>query len=264
MVELSPLNTYAIENKLVLWRTRPNVRGLALCGHIGSSELGLLERAFDHGERDGFATPCDFIIDARRLRGLDSELYEALAGAVRCRLPAIQRQVRRHAVVRPAGLLGGAVSGFFVALDAGLEWRVFTDQAPALAWFGAPRPAVLAAHLDQLVARLTSGARLVDRVRDTLHAADRGAARLTEVSRALGVSPRSLQRALRELGTSFRDEVYRTRADTSRQLLRDTDDKIATIARRLGFSSEANFITFFRRTTGESPAAWRRRNCDVV
>jgi len=262
-VELSRLGTSTIADKVLLWRAHPKLCGLALRGHIGSSELRVLEHAFDLRERNGIETPCDFIVDARRMRGLDSELYEDLMHAVRRRLPDVQRRVRRHALVRPDGMLGGAVSGFFVALDAALEWRVFTDHASALAWFGAPRPEELAARIDQLT-ELTPVERLVDRMRGTLVASDRGPARLDDVSRVLGVSPRSLQRALRELGTSFRDEVHRTRAATGRQVLRETDDKIAAIAHRLGFSSEANFITFFRRTTGESPAAWRRRSRDVV
>jgi AraC-like DNA-binding protein len=251
---------YATDDKLMMWCMRPELCGLVLWGHMGFSEMRLLERVFDNGEHSGIATPCDFVLDARRLRGLDSELYEGLVHAAGRRLPDIRRRVRRQALLRPDGLLGGAVSGFYVALGVELEWRVFTDLAPALAWLEEPHPAALAAGLDRLVAEAASRSTLIDRVREALVAGHRGAMLLGDVSRSLGVSPRSLQRVLRDLGTSFRDEVRRARVDIATKLLLETDHKIATIGDRLGFSSEANFITFFRRTTGESPAVWRRRN----
>jgi AraC-like DNA-binding protein len=252
---------YATDDNVMTWCTRPDLCGLALWGHLGFSEMHLLERTFESGARNGIATPCDFVLDARRLRGLDSDLYEGLAHAARCGLPAIRRRVRRQALLRPAGLLGGVVSGFYVALGSELEWRVFTDLAPALAWFEESQPVALAAGLDRLVEEAVSRTRLIVRVREAL-AAGHGRAVLADVSRSLGVSPRSLQRALRELGTSFRDEVYRARIATSKKLLLETDHKIATIGHRLGFSNESNFITFFGRITGESPAAWRRRHRD--
>ena len=40
--------------------------------------------------------------------------------------------------------------------------------------------------------------------------------------------------------------------------LRDTDAKVADVAREVGYESEAAFSRAFHRTVGESPAAWRR------
>jgi AraC-like DNA-binding protein len=255
---------YATGDNLMMWCTRPDLCGLVLWGRMSVAELRLLERVFDSAGADsGIATPCDFVLDARRLHGLDSDLYDALARAAVRRRVDIQRCVRRQAVLRSAGLIGGAVSGLYVGLDAAIEWRVFTELAPALVWLDEPDPGALAARLEQLVAEAVSGSTVLDRLREVLAISSPGSTSLDEVSRRVGVSRRSLQRALHARGTSYRGELYRARVAISQQLLLETDHKIAAIGDRLGFSTEANFITFFRRTTGASPAEWRRRHRDV-
>jgi AraC-like DNA-binding protein len=254
---------YATGNNLMMWRTQSALCGLALWGRMSFAQIRMLERIFDGGQRLGTA-PCDFLLDARRLHGLDADLYDELTHVAGRRLTDIQRRVRRQALLRPAGLIGAAVSGFYVALDVEIEWRVFTELAPALAWLDEPQPEALAARLDRMVAEAISGSNVADRLRQVLEARGGGAMVLDDVSRSLAVSPRSLQRALRELGTSFREEVHRARLAIGKKLLLETDDKIAGIAHRTGFSSEANFIAFFRRATGESPAAWRRRSLGEV
>jgi AraC family transcriptional regulator len=44
-------------------------------------------------------------------------------------------------------------------------------------------------------------------------------------------------------------------------MLRDTDDSIASIAAALGYSSQTAFAAAFRKLTGEAPSDWRRRMC---
>jgi AraC-like DNA-binding protein len=265
MLRGGPTRRYAIGDNTMMWRAQSDLCGLALWGRMSFAQIRALERIFDdNSQRLGTAAPCDFILDARRLHGLDADLYEELTQVAGRRLSDIQRRVRRQALLRPPGLIGATVSGFYLALDVEIEWRVFTELAPALAWLGELHPEALAARLDRMVAEAITGSSVVDRVRDVLAARSGGAMLLDEVSRSLAVSPRSLQRALRELGTSFREEVHRARLTTGKKLLLETDEKIAGIARRSGFSSEANFIAFFRRCTGESPAAWRRRSLGEV
>jgi AraC-like DNA-binding protein len=41
-------------------------------------------------------------------------------------------------------------------------------------------------------------------------------------------------------------------------LLRDTAATVATVAREVGYESEASFSRAFKRSVGKSPAAWRR------
>ena len=75
----------------------------------------------------------------------------------------------------------------------------------------------------------------------------------------LGLHERSLRRRLRAEGRSFqalRDEV---RCTLARDYLRDTQLSTEDIAAALGFGDAANFRHAFKRWTGESPGAVRRR-----
>jgi AraC-like DNA-binding protein len=259
MIDLRTPFEVATGDQVLMWSARPDLCGLALWGHVSFTQLQLLEHVFDRGAGAG-ARRCDFVLDARSVHGADSELYEGLTQAAACRLSDIRRRVRRQALLHPSGLIGGAVSGFYAMLGEALEWRMFTELAPALAWLDEPEPEALAARLDRLVAEAVSGSTLLHRLRKVLATAGARQILLDDACRTLGISGRSLQRALRELGTSFREEVYRVRIDLGKKLLLETDHKIAAIGERVGFSTESNFITFFRRATGESPAAWRRGN----
>lgn len=84
-----------------------------------------------------------------------------------------------------------------------------------------------------------------------------GGGAVTDVAASLGVSPRSLQRRLREEGTSFsrvREDVQRTLAERYlRQPLSLTE-----ISFLLGFSEPSAFHRAFRRWTGRTPVEHRR------
>ncbi|MFJ9846920.1 helix-turn-helix domain-containing protein [Kitasatospora sp. NPDC101155] len=43
----------------------------------------------------------------------------------------------------------------------------------------------------------------------------------------------------------------------AKRLLAHTDLPVARCAERLGFEDAANFSTFFRRQTGQTPSRWR-------
>ena len=60
-------------------------------------------------------------------------------------------------------------------------------------------------------------------------------------------------------GLTPADYLARFRIRAARRLLETTDRKIADIARACGFSSAQYFNAAFRRQTGFTPAAWRRR-----
>ncbi|WP_394826647.1 AraC family transcriptional regulator ligand-binding domain-containing protein [Pendulispora albinea] len=84
-------------------------------------------------------------------------------------------------------------------------------------------------------------------------------ARATEarLSRELSVSTRSLQRRLRESGTSYRALLDDVRHDEALRLLASREP-LARIARTLGFQEQASFTRAFRRWTGRAPSAWLR------
>lgn len=86
-----------------------------------------------------------------------------------------------------------------------------------------------------------------------------GARGLDEVAAQLHVSSRTLKRRLAELGTSYSEILDGERKRRALALLRTTSLTVDEIAERLGYSDVANFGRAFRRWTGSSPAATRRR-----
>ena len=81
-----------------------------------------------------------------------------------------------------------------------------------------------------------------------------------EIAEGLGLSEDYLSRVFnRELGLSPWDYLNRYRVAQARELLRLTHDSINYIGRRVGFSDPAYFSRVFRRITGMSPSAYRKR-----
>src|SRR5262249_7295886 len=143
------------------------------------------------------------LVDVRRLEAGDPRAFAVLARYLRDHFDAFRTRVTRLALVRPAGLLGATVAGFYQVAGAPYPVRVFDELAGAAAW----RPArSLAAELDAAIATASgTPAQLVD-LRRWLdrHLDD---ATLPRAARALSRAPRSLQRDLRDAATSFQREL---------------------------------------------------------
>jgi len=119
---------------------------------------------------------------------------------------------------------------------------------------------VAVAHAEALLSRAQSGGGdLRARVRE---AAERrlesGDARLDRIAGAVGMSARTLQRRLRESGTSLREVLDEARrAIAMRELVRPSRT-VTDVAFLLGFSETSAFDRAFRRWTGKTPATFRR------
>jgi AraC-like DNA-binding protein len=77
------------------------------------------------------------------------------------------------------------------------------------------------------------------------------------VARRLHMSERTLQRRLREEGTSFKAVRDRVREETSRALLSNASLKVEAVGRSVGFSEGSAFSKAFTRWAGRSPARFR-------
>jgi AraC-like DNA-binding protein len=80
----------------------------------------------------------------------------------------------------------------------------------------------------------------------------------------LGMSVRTLQRQLSEVGLTHEALVGRARFATAATLLVQTDTKVLEIALDLGYSDHAHFTRAFRRWAGCSPQEFRRRRRALV
>ncbi|MFI6586790.1 helix-turn-helix domain-containing protein [Embleya sp. NPDC050493] len=78
------------------------------------------------------------------------------------------------------------------------------------------------------------------------------------VAQRMAMSPRTLQRRLSDLETTWRDEIESVRHERAGTLLRETDLPIQSIAGRLGYTDARALRRAFQRWTGQTPDAYRR------
>jgi AraC-like DNA-binding protein len=82
--------------------------------------------------------------------------------------------------------------------------------------------------------------------------------RLYDYERVLGYCAKTLTRAtLAATGQNAKQYIDQRVALEARRLLCHNQDNVATIASKLGFSEPTNFVKFFRRHAGVSPAVFR-------
>jgi AraC-like DNA-binding protein len=118
--------------------------------------------------------------------------------------------------------------------------------------------AVLAEHADLLLSRLPCGPDLIERTRRAIGGRLRGGdPSLESVARELGMSERSLQRHLRELGYTYAALADEVREATARLYLEQPDIALAEIGYLLGFADQSTFNRAFKRWTGCTPGQAR-------
>jgi len=75
-----------------------------------------------------------------------------------------------------------------------------------------------------------------------------------------GLSRRTLQRRLDQVGVSYSNLVDRTRFEIATHLLSETDASSLEIAFEVGYEDPSHFARMFRRIAGCSPREYRRRH----
>lgn len=118
-----------------------------------------------------------------------------------------------------------------------------------------PRGVVSRASTDMVAARDPLVRQALDYIR--AHLADSFGS--NEIARALAVSRTRLDRAFADdLPSSVQKETVRMRLDEVRRRLEDSQEPIAEIARRTGFSSPAYLSSVFHAATGLTPRDYRK------
>jgi AraC-like DNA-binding protein len=87
-----------------------------------------------------------------------------------------------------------------------------------------------------------------------------GEVSLSAISSHLGMSERSLQRQMQDLGTGFERLLDETRQELCVQLFADQGMKLEAIANALGFASQASFTRAAKRWFGIPPGQARSRS----
>lgn len=118
----------------------------------------------------------------------------------------------------------------------------------------------LDAYAERLLVEINKGDSVLDRARlELARQLPEQGADLERLSRTLALSPRTLQRRLRDTGLSFSQLVEETRQQLVLHYLRDPALDTADIAYLLGFSEAGSLARAFRRWTGQSLGEYRRK-----
>jgi AraC-like DNA-binding protein len=198
------------------------------------------------------------LVDLRRLESPEPSAFHLFVNYMRQREKDFAASVKRQALVRPEGLIGAVVGGFYSLLSPSYPSRVFTDSNEALGWLGVTETQAtsLQEELNRLVAEATNQSPLLQQLHRVLRTRLVDAS-LTETAREMGMSERTLQRRLKESGTSFQTELNAVQVRTAQQLLLETDMKLTAVAVEVGCASLQHFSSLFRKLVGESPSTWR-------
>jgi AraC-like DNA-binding protein len=253
----SPIGRYLRGRTYLVWCRGPRLFGSVHWSRSQMAEILELLQIVRAVHR--LAAPIDVVTDARHVESTPGVVGADLAARFASeQLEPYRAVIRRHAIVHGTGLSGAVLAGFLPALGPGHAWILFSDPAAAYAWLSNPQAEAARLEVEELIAPAVRLPPTIAALRDYL--ARRGAAQtIAAAARALGASERSLQRRLREEGTTFRDELAGARVRAAVPLVLEGDLKLEAIARQLGFSSLTAFSRHYRRHTGELPSQARPR-----
>jgi AraC-like DNA-binding protein len=143
------------------------------------------------------------------------------------------------------------------------ESAIVIDRSALTLPMRSPDPslrAILERHADILMQRIGTEAQPLGRTRSViLQCLREGDVSIARTARRLGMSTRSLQRALRDNGQTFADLVDVSRHELARRYLGDPTLSIQEIAHLLAFGDLRGFYRAFRRWEGSTPAEFRKR-----
>ena len=200
------------------------------------------------------AAPHAALIDTRGVEGILPEAFGVIESYVKRHHGDLARWVTRLAIVRPTGFVGALTSGFFATVLPPYPVRTFDALDEALGWVGGEP------WIGDLLRERAREALGLSELRRALRGAIEG--RLPEASidalaQDLRLTTRTLQRRLREEGTSFRQELVAVQVRVAQRRLETSDASVTAIAYEVGCSSPQRLARLFREHTGESPSAWR-------
>lgn len=251
----SPVGTYLVSHNLAYWCLDESLWGVTIVGHADDATTRRLIAWMDREHEHSYPPYCA-LLDFRRVKGMSPVAF-AEFGAFTYRNRARQAErVLRGAVVRPEdGMFAAAMQGAISLFRLIVRWDAFGTLEGALAALGA---ADRAPEIDALLEELSRSASVVELLHELWARAPEQTS-IDRAARALGLSVRSLQRRLREGGTTFETELRRARVRRAQRMLAETDLKLAAIAHEAGFASHAHFTQVFGEEVGMPPGAWRDR-----
>lgn len=254
-----PYGRYFVGRRTIVYAHSSTLIGLDLFGTPSIEDIREL-LALCAIELEPKAAPHFFIADTRHCEHLDAAAFaKCVEWGVRNR-HILAEKVTRSIMLRTNGMLGAAITGFARVVKLPVMQQVFEDEAEAVEWLGLDLALgnELFREVDAIRDSVFGESPIVRKLRALLDA--EGALPAAIAARRLGLSTRSLQRALEQAGTTFRQETLTFRINRAKALLADESRPLGFIAREVGFTSVQTFATTFRAAVGVPPSAWRQAN----
>lgn len=243
---------YTSPNAAVFW-VNDALEGMTFWGKPGQVDIDMIEatlRFMPAPLRHGRAS----LIDLRRLESMDLRAFGKLSDILTSRVRASPRLITRQAVLEPEEPAGAIAVALFATLSPARPLRSFTEVREALEWIGV-HDFALNAEFERLNRVSPASSPVIGTLRKYLERASGSTA--MDAAAQIGVSQRTLQRRLRESGTSYQREASLARIEVAKRLLRTTESPIKCIALEAGYASPQHFSSSFRKHTQLSPSRWR-------
>lgn len=252
-----PIGRYFADESWFCFYPTPELSGFVVWGRLTETEMR--KTAVITPEIHRGAGRHVGLIDARRVEQVDMAAFVAIAEYARRYRKMIDAAIQRAALVYGPGITRAVASGFFQILQPVYGIEVFGDLTSALDWLQVDDAKEIAIELDTLQAEVAGTTPLIRDLRAYLHKSIH-ASSVAGAAKTLHLSERSLQRRLREHGTSFKSEVALARTRMAEGLLADPNATLTEIAFAVGCASLHHFTSMFRKVTTLSPAEWRQRH----
>jgi AraC-like DNA-binding protein len=120
-------------------------------------------------------------------------------------------------------------------------------------------------HLERVLAEIPQEDEVLASVQRAVAESMReGDPNLARVAKKMAMSPRTLQRQLKEQGMEFKQLVDDTRRRFALSYLRNRRNTLTEIAFLLGYSEASAFNRAFKRWTGSTPLAYRSKDTSTA
>lgn len=242
----APVGRCLVGSTFAVWCAAPDLAGSIQWSVIDAQAVREILLALDFLDHPGLAARGRIFMDCGEVERVDAEAIVDYTVVARVKLPAWSARLVRQVIVVPDGLVGILLSGVLPLLMPSHPFRFVRDAAEGHRWLGDARSVAAHQQASEIVVARRGEAVFTRRLRVEL-ARDTANANVDDCAAALGLSPRTLQRYLHKLGTSFRAELGRARLSTATELLGLSDLKIDAIANRLGFGTSTRLSAFLRR-----------------
>jgi AraC-like DNA-binding protein len=166
-------------------------------------------------------------------------------------------QITEHGMIFGVPVLFGRASNALV-----VEHEFIQRQVPAA---DSRLCQILQRYLEHVLADMPREDDVVASVRKAMAETMReGDPTIARVAKKMGLSPRTLERRLKERGTRFKQLIDDTRRRFAINYLKDNGNTLTHVAFLLGYSEVSAFNHAFRRWVGQSPGDYRRRRAAVA